>query len=185
MAAATRTRTASQPPPVVDSSRPGDSFATSDPEDTPERMRVQSAAAARRILGINGQVDKAELKAAFQRSAKMTHPDVTGGDGSRFKTVQEAYDLLSRVTPGGRDATSRREGVRRRPQDEAKQRFTAEQQARQLPSPRSPHNGCPTILISSIHICTSLPPPPPPAHSLLPKAPTGPSLTSSLSRPSD
>lgn len=47
------------------------------------------------VLGIKKTADAAEIKAAFRQLAKKYHPDVNGGEDSRFKEINEAYDTLS------------------------------------------------------------------------------------------
>lgn len=46
------------------------------------------------VLGIQRSASDAEIKAAYRRRVKETHPDV-GGDVEEFKLVQVAYDTLS------------------------------------------------------------------------------------------
>lgn len=38
--------------------------------------------------------DSMRCKDAYRKAAKATHPDVTGGNGSKFRQVQEAYEQL-------------------------------------------------------------------------------------------
>ena len=45
------------------------------------------------VLGVEKGVSDAEIKAAYRRRAKETHPDV-GGDPEEFKLVQSAYEVL-------------------------------------------------------------------------------------------
>lgn len=45
------------------------------------------------ILGVDRDADTEQLKAAYRRHAKETHPD-SGGDGEAFDRVQKAYELL-------------------------------------------------------------------------------------------
>lgn len=48
------------------------------------------------ILGVPRDVDAKDLKDAFKKRSKETHPDVNGtGDDAEFKNVKQAYDLLS------------------------------------------------------------------------------------------
>ncbi|MGO7181071.1 DnaJ domain-containing protein [Rhizobium brockwellii] len=45
------------------------------------------------ILGVERDADEAQLKAAYRRLAKVTHPD-SGGDSDAFANLQKAYGLL-------------------------------------------------------------------------------------------
>jgi molecular chaperone DnaJ len=50
------------------------------------------------ILGIARTAKEADIKKAYRRLARKTHPDVNPGDKAaeeRFKKIQEAYDVLS------------------------------------------------------------------------------------------
>ena len=50
------------------------------------------------ILGIPRSAKEPEIKKAYRRMARKSHPDVNPGDKSaeeRFKKIQEAYDVLS------------------------------------------------------------------------------------------
>ena len=49
-------------------------------------------------LGIPRSAKEPEIKKAYRRMARKSHPDVNPGDKSaeeRFKKIQEAYDVLS------------------------------------------------------------------------------------------
>jgi len=49
------------------------------------------------VLGVSRGADEAEIKKAYRRMARKNHPDVNPGDKAaeeRFKSVQEAYDIL-------------------------------------------------------------------------------------------
>jgi hypothetical protein len=63
----------------------------------PPRSFTPSAAAA--VLGLGWPCNANELKAAFRRKAKETHPDV-GGRAEDFRAVAEAYEFLRDVLPG-------------------------------------------------------------------------------------
>jgi hypothetical protein len=45
------------------------------------------------LLGLNLPYSESDLKAAYRRRARETHPD-HGGDEEDFRKIQEAYDLL-------------------------------------------------------------------------------------------
>lgn len=50
------------------------------------------------ILGISRNAKDSDIKKAYRRLARKTHPDVNPGDKAaedRFKRIQEAYDVLS------------------------------------------------------------------------------------------
>src|SRR3989344_9631537 len=46
------------------------------------------------ILGVNKTASADELKKAYRRLAIQYHPDKDGGDESKFKEVNEAYEVL-------------------------------------------------------------------------------------------
>ncbi len=46
-------------------------------------------------LGVSTKASEKEIKAAFKAAAFKTHPDRPGGDESKFKAVNEAYQTLS------------------------------------------------------------------------------------------
>ena len=49
-------------------------------------------------LGVDRGADADEIRKAYRRLARKHHPDLNPGDKAsedRFKTVQEAYDVLS------------------------------------------------------------------------------------------
>ncbi len=48
-----------------------------------------------KILGIDRNASKEEVKKAFRRLAHQYHPDKGGGDEARFKEANEAYQVLS------------------------------------------------------------------------------------------
>jgi len=49
------------------------------------------------ILGVSKDASEAEIKKAFRRRARETHPDVNGHENAEeeFKLINEAYDVLS------------------------------------------------------------------------------------------
>lgn len=54
---------------------------------------------AREVLGVGQAATAAELRRAFREAAKAAHPDMAGGDADRFRSVVEAYRLLSEFPP--------------------------------------------------------------------------------------
>lgn len=46
------------------------------------------------LLGIPVTATDAEVKKAFRREARETHPDSVGGSGERFQNVKEAHETL-------------------------------------------------------------------------------------------
>jgi curved DNA-binding protein len=54
---------------------------------------INTAERARAVLGVPAQASAQDLRAAFQRAAKASHPD-RGGDADRFRQVIDAYRLL-------------------------------------------------------------------------------------------
>src|SRR5258708_10166574 len=50
------------------------------------------------ILGISKSASDEEVKKAYRKLAHQHHPDKTGGDASKFKEINEAYQVLSDTT---------------------------------------------------------------------------------------
>ena len=48
-----------------------------------------------KILGISKNASKDEIKRAYRRLAHQYHPDKNGGDDTKFKEINEAYQILS------------------------------------------------------------------------------------------
>lgn len=48
-----------------------------------------------KILGIDKKASKDEIKKAFRTLAHKYHPDKKGGDGEKFKEINEAYTVLA------------------------------------------------------------------------------------------
>ena len=46
------------------------------------------------VLGVEKGASEDELKKAFRREAVKHHPDKEGGDESKFKEINEAYEIL-------------------------------------------------------------------------------------------
>jgi len=46
------------------------------------------------ILGVSRTAAKDEIKRAYRRLAHQYHPDKNGGDDSKFKEINEAYQIL-------------------------------------------------------------------------------------------
>lgn len=59
-----------------------------------ERSGVSPARTHYEVLGINRDATVAEVKSAYRRAARMTHPD-QGGDAAQFRLVSLAYQTLS------------------------------------------------------------------------------------------
>lgn len=47
-----------------------------------------------KVLGVSQTATDAEIKKAFRKLAMENHPDRTGGDDTKFKQINEAYDTL-------------------------------------------------------------------------------------------
>jgi curved DNA-binding protein len=50
------------------------------------------------ILGVNKNASQEDIKKAYRNLSKKYHPDKTGGDESKFKEINEAYDTLGDET---------------------------------------------------------------------------------------
>ena len=50
------------------------------------------------ILGVSKNASQDEIKKAFRSLSKKYHPDKNGGDDSKFKEINEAYDTLGDET---------------------------------------------------------------------------------------
>ncbi len=48
-----------------------------------------------KILGVEKSADEEEIKKAYRKLAHKYHPDKAGGDESKFKEINEAYQILS------------------------------------------------------------------------------------------
>ena len=51
------------------------------------------------VLGLAEGALYSEIKRAFLRRARATHPDVSGGDAEAFREVLAAFEILERITP--------------------------------------------------------------------------------------
>jgi DnaJ-class molecular chaperone len=52
------------------------------------------------VLGVSHDATPAQIKAAYRKAARIHHPDLNAADPealARFKTIQEAYETLSRA----------------------------------------------------------------------------------------
>ncbi len=59
-------------------------------------MRVKIEKDLYAILGVPRDADESEIRSAHRALAKKYHPDAgTGSSGERFRTIQDAYDILS------------------------------------------------------------------------------------------
>jgi hypothetical protein len=74
--------------------------------------RVSDSPSARtpyEVLGVDPSADDTELRRAYRRLLRQTHPD-TGGDAARFDAVQRAWERVG--TPADRAAYDRGQGSR-------------------------------------------------------------------------
>ncbi|MCU0667117.1 MAG: DnaJ domain-containing protein, partial [Patescibacteria group bacterium] len=46
------------------------------------------------VLGVSKDASADEIKKAFRRAAVQHHPDKEGGDETKFKEINEAYEVL-------------------------------------------------------------------------------------------
>ena len=46
------------------------------------------------VLGVGKNASADEIKKAFRKAAVLHHPDKEGGDESKFKEINEAYEVL-------------------------------------------------------------------------------------------
>jgi curved DNA-binding protein CbpA len=51
------------------------------------------------VLGVAESALYSEIKRAFFRRARSTHPDAPGGSAEAFREVQAAFEALQRITP--------------------------------------------------------------------------------------
>ena len=50
------------------------------------------------VLGVNKNASQEDIKKAYRNLSKKYHPDKTGGDDTKFKEINEAYDTLGDET---------------------------------------------------------------------------------------
>src|SRR5574343_472525 len=48
-----------------------------------------------KLLGVEKNASKEDIKKAFRKLAHKYHPDKKGGDEAKFKEINEAYSVLS------------------------------------------------------------------------------------------
>jgi len=77
-----------------DSNFYGDPFEDEDPDFQFNPITEKSRSSSHDILGVDCDSSEAEIKKAFFKRAKETHPDKIGGDGEEFRKVRQAYDCL-------------------------------------------------------------------------------------------
>lgn len=59
---------------------------------------MSDRADALRLLGLSSNFTPQELKSAYRKKARSTHPDL-GGNGEYFILVQKAFEILSQPVP--------------------------------------------------------------------------------------
>mgnify|MGYP003628534594 FL=1 len=76
-----------------DSNFYGDPFEEEDP--LPDfTFNPLKRSSSHEILGVDSDCSESEIKKAFFKRARETHPDRVGGDGEEFKKVRAAYECL-------------------------------------------------------------------------------------------
>ena len=60
----------------------------------PRNINVDAPPDPHVILGIARNANEAEIRAAWKRTALLTHPDRSGDDGTQFRTAKAAYEAL-------------------------------------------------------------------------------------------
>eukprot|EP00755_Sulcionema_specki_P020263 Sspe_Gene.12438::Locus_4239_Transcript_1_1_Confidence_1.000_Length_670::g.12438::m.12438 len=63
------------------------------------RCAARAVRSPHAILGVPQNCDLAEVKRAFLRKVKSTHPDVAQGDSSQFVEVKAAYEAMLKAAP--------------------------------------------------------------------------------------
>lgn len=48
-----------------------------------------------KVLGVDKNADEKVIKDSYRKLAKQHHPDTNGGDDSKFKEINDAYEILS------------------------------------------------------------------------------------------
>ena len=47
-----------------------------------------------KILGVSHKAELDAIKESYRKLVKATHPDIVGGDGSKFKEISEAFEAI-------------------------------------------------------------------------------------------